>query len=175
MYNFDAFTSVTASASRKAWMKRADAGDGFSPHVSSLFDWIDKHLSPQNDGSVAYGVFPKGKNKCVAVCQIVLTSIPSPQKQWVRQLNITLEPNLSTKLELHGTTSKEAVDIYMASILGLWDLRSKLGAKTLKIYGRSQHHLQILSSIVALAPNMQHQFQWKSCKLEGRWLAMHWS
>lgn len=163
---FAQFSDGKLAATRTSWLEDAEAGWAFGAEIERLMDWIGTHRKPTDGDSVAYGVFPKGKNVAVGVCEMTIQR-KTIRSKWIKLLRLHLRPKIEDELVQGDATV--TIDVFAAAITGSLALQVEHTAHTLKIYGRTNEQLRFLQAFVR---HLDGRFENVKVAIEGRFLTL---
>jgi len=170
---FEQLNQQAYEATLKRWTWEADVNDGFPHEVERKLRWIDELLSngkgDANNQSLAYGVFTEGAEVPVAVCELVI-SRKTVSERWLKLLSVMLSPEVEAKVEAGDVDAiQTAVMAYRAAVSGSFNAQLEHNADTLKLYGRNEAMLKLLTTLLATLQSSGSDFD---AKKEGRWLVL---
>lgn len=166
-HDFRKFGVEEIEATAKEWTHAAAKGLAFPADVEQVLDWVRTHTAAGNGDSTAYGVFPEGSKVASGICEVVVTR-RTARSAWVKFLRLRLRPSLEDALFRKEVEAvREATEIFMTGVLGVFGLKVQHQANTLKIFGRTNEQLSFLAG---LASALQQRAKGMSVMIEGRWL-----
>lgn len=164
--DFLPFTDDRLAATRTAWIEDADNELAFKSEIKRLMDWIEGHRTPSDLDSVAYGVFPKGKNVAIGICELAIQR-KTIRSKWIKLLRLHLRPKIDNEL-VQGDASL-AIKVFAGAISGTLDLQMEHSANILKVYGRTNEQLRFLQIFVR---HFDGKFKDLKVSIEGRFLTL---
>jgi hypothetical protein len=157
-YKFSSFDDDKLCATRALWTKESQKGLSFPADVEQILD------------STAHGIFLDGEHSAAGVVEVVVTQI-NRNSPWVKMLRLRLQPSIEERIYNKDIAAQEeALLIFIAAIQGVTRLTNKHGAKTMKIFGRSNDQLAFLQS---LATVMKNKVKSGKVEIKGRWLVVN--
>ncbi len=170
---FEQLNQQSYEETLRRWTWEADANDGFPHEVERKLKWISELLSngkgDANHQSLAYGVFIEGASVPAAVCELVI-SRKSLNERWLKLLSVVLSPEVEAKVEAGDVNAiQTAVMAYRTAVSGAFDAQLEHNADTLKLYGRNEAMLKLLTTLLATLQTSGSDFD---AKREGRWLVL---
>lgn len=170
---FEQLNQQNCAAALEQWKQEADTCDIFPYEVERKFDWLAKLLSGNggdaNHQSLAYGVFFEGSKAPAAVCELII-SRKSLSERWLKLLSVTLSPELETKLEAGDMDATQSVvRVYRTAVSGAFDAQLEHNVDTLKLYGRNENMLKLLTTLLTTLQESGSDFD---ARKEGRWLVL---
>lgn len=168
---FHRFDDARMTATEAAWLKDATEGLAFPSEVKRLLDWASSHREHVEGDAAAYGVFSKGKNTALGICEVIVQQ-KSVRSKWVKMLRLHLKPSVDT--DLQAGNPDQAMDVFTEAISGSLDLQMAHKATTLKVYGRTNEQLRFLKALVGhINGNVpQHAGSPLKVTIEGRFLSI---
>lgn len=168
-YALKQFTKESIAATRDAWKVFLDEHDMFDLEYLRAIDAAAGNMDYQqaSDNEFVYGVFSEGTDVASGLVSVLHRRRPGPDVGWLKMMQVDLSPTLD---EAHVTADiskfSEVIDVYVAAIVGAIDLQRVHPAKVLKLYGRNQHLLSILTAVAkGLAEHLP-------VAMDGRWLVI---
>ncbi|MDR5825924.1 hypothetical protein [Caballeronia sp. LZ043] len=123
------------------------------------------------DNTYSYGVFANGTKYALAVVSVVHTPKPGLQLGRLKMLQVDLSPEFDEVLIAGDLEKRRAVlDIYYAAIAGTIQLGTVHASRVIKLYGRNNHLLEILSGLAQRVADKP--FEKVSVSMQGRWLVI---
>ena len=170
---FEQLNQQAYEATLKRWTWEADVNDGFPHEVERKLRWIEELLSngkgDANNQSLAYGVFAERAEVPVAVCELVI-SRKTVSERWLKLLSVMLSPEVEAKVEAGDVEAiQTAVMAYRTAVSGSFNAQLEHNADTLKLYGRNEAMLKLLTTLLATLQSSGSDFD---AKKEGRWLVL---
>ncbi|MFZ3124544.1 MAG: hypothetical protein WA129_05385 [Acidovorax sp.] len=170
---FEQLNQQSYEATLERWTWEADANDVFPHEVERRLRWIGELLSngkgDANYRSLAYGVFTVGSEVPAAVCELVI-SRKTMNERWLKLLSVILSPEVEAKVEAGDVDAiQTAVMAYRTAVSGAFDAQLEHNADTLKLYGRNEAMLKLLTTLLATLQSSGSDFD---AKKEGRWLVL---
>lgn len=173
MVLFAEFSAASLDATEKAWCDDADAGLAFRPDIEQQMSWAREHRVVTNN-SVAYGVFEKGKNVAVGICELVITQ-PTKRGKWIKVLRLRLRPKVEDQIFRNDKQGlMTAIDAYVTCVQGVFAVKNEHKATTIKVYGRTQEQVKFLTLLSAALEKRPGEATFRS-SIEGRWLVLNWA
>jgi len=159
------------AATHDAWMKDANEGLAFPSEIERLLEWTATHQEPSSHDAAAFGVFQKGKNVALGICEVIIQR-RSARSKWVKMLRLHLKPSVDAKLQ--ASQPDDAMDVFVASIHGSLGLQLAHSATTLKVYGRTNAQLSFLKALVGHVDKRFNQSPDSPIKvtIDGRFLSI---
>lgn len=170
---FEQLNQHSYEATLKRWTWEAEANDVFPNEVERKLSWIGELLPSSkgdaNNQSLAYGVFTAGSEVPAAVCELVI-SRKTASERWLKLLSVILSPEVEAKVEAGDVDAiQTAVIAYRTAVSGAFDAQLEHNADTLKLYGRNEAMLKLLTTLLATLQSSGSDFD---AKKEGRWLVL---
>lgn len=170
---FEQLDQESYQATLQRWTWEAESNDIFPHEVERKLQWIHQVVAndtpSSNNCSLAYGIFFPEQKIPVAVCELVI-SRKTIQERWLKLLNVTLSPELELRIEGGDVSAIEtAVRVYRTAVGGSFAAQLEHNADTLKLYGRNETMLKLLSTLLATLQSSGADFD---AKKEGRWLVL---
>jgi hypothetical protein len=169
-YKFSSFDDDKLCATRALWTKESQKGLSFPADVEQILNWVESHSHHRDGDSTAHGIFLDGEHSAAGVVEVVVTQI-NRNSPWVKMLRLRLQPSIEERIYNKDIAAQEeALLIFIAAIQGVTRLTNKHGAKTMKIFGRSNDQLAFLQS---LATVMKNKVKSGKVEIKGRWLVVN--
>jgi hypothetical protein len=169
-YKFSAFNDDKLTATCDSWTKESAQGLAFPSDIEQLLNWVKTHQTIQQGDSTAHGIFLDGVDVADGIVEVVVTKIGKSSK-WVKMLRMRLKPSIEERIYQKDIEAQsEAMQIFMAAVVGVARLTGLHSAKTLKIFGRSNDQLAFLQS---LALEIQKKIKNATVEIQGRWLVVN--
>ena len=170
---FEQLTEQSYKATLERWTWEADANDVFPHEVERKLRWVGELLSngkgDPNHRSLAYGAFTVGSDVPAAVCELVI-SRKTMNERWLKLLSVILSPEVEAKVEAGDVEAiQTAVMAYRTAVSGAFDAQLEHNADILKLYGRNEAMLKLLTTLLATLQSSGSDFD---AKKEGRWLVL---
>jgi hypothetical protein len=158
--------------SRAIWLDKATSLDMPTFDVEKTFDWAASRIDYERKGdSYAYGVLEDNTTNCLAIVDIVHTDNKGKANAWLKMLSIELRPEFTEQnILLDQSLYEAAMDIYTASIIGTIELTDVHKARTIKLYGRNDSLLSLLTALKERLQSKMHNAL--QVNMEGRWLVI---
>lgn len=165
------FTRTSLAATEKAWHKDlASAPNVFPEDVTKALTFAKENTNYDVEGvrSFAYGIFADGHQVADAILYVIISKCG---RNLVKMLDCHVRPSITEKA-YNGEFSSidKLIDIYGASIVGTVGLGNHHCASAIKVYGRTENLLVVLTSVAKLI-NGSGQGP-ISATIEGRWLVV---
>lgn len=173
-YEFGPITGDIIRAAESLWNEIADE-DLYYLEYNPLIEWAASHLPENGDenpgDSVAYGVFEAQSRSLVAIVDVVFKAGFKPQNRWIKMLKVNLSP-LYSEYELAQNPGKleDVIDIYFAAITGTIELTDIQNAKIVKLYGRNENLMLLLTGINKVFN--EKKIAGYESGMHGRWLVL---
>lgn len=169
---FKAFTPESFAATKRNWIKDVEGGAGFLPDTEQQLAWTENHLELV-ENSIAYGVFKDKSDVAIGICELVITK-HTPKRSWVKVIRLRLRPKIEAALFANEQAAiATAIEAYAVCVVGVLHLKNAHNASTIKVYGRTQDQLKLISFMnIELQKNKEVAYQ---SSIEGRWLVLKWS
>lgn len=170
-YNLKEFNKESLNATDQAWNKDLEnSSDIFPGDVWRIINlarnnsnYQDKHAA-----SLTYGIFD-GAEAADSVVEVIISK---SAKKWIKMIDCFIRPGISEQAYKKDTLAIEKlVNIYAAAIAGSMMLADHHQATVVKVFGRSEALLYILTS-VAKNINESEQDLSVEATIEGRWLVV---
>lgn len=169
---FEKLSSSTYEETLEMWSKEAEACNIFPQEIIRQLKWIDESLSNKTSvqpSSLAYGVFTQKDKIAIAVCELVISQ-KSKNNRWMKLLNVTLSPAIEAKVEAKDLDAiKTTISAYRTAVSGSFDAKNDHSIDTLKLYGRNETMLNLLTTTYAA---LEASESFEDIKKEGRWLVL---
>ncbi|MBV2160511.1 hypothetical protein [Achromobacter denitrificans] len=162
------FTDETFEATRKDWEAKAGAEE-FASEYRLVFDWADANRAydapaAASGSSLAYGLFAPKSDCACAVVEVV--SHKKGRSGLTKLLKIYITPEF-WRVEEH---QDEIIRIYLSAIVETVELSTKVRARTVKLYGRSDSLLSLLHSLHVRLQRDAAKLPGLAAAMKGRWL-----
>lgn len=173
-YVFGPITVDNIKAAESLWSEITDE-DLFYLEYNTIIEWAASHLHEkcgENAGdSVAYGVFESATGNLVAVVDVVFKAGFRPKDRWVKMLKVNLSP-LYSEYELAQNPAKldDVIDIHFGAIRGTIELTGVQNAKIVKLYGRNENLMLLLTGINKVLN--ERKIAGYDSAMHGRWLVL---
>lgn len=168
---FKPFNQQTFTATEKAWLSDAQAGEAFVPDVLQGMAWAKDHMTLVDNG-VAYGVFIDKAHIAIGICELVVTK-PDVRGKWVKLLRLRVRPEIEELLFNNDPSAlATAVNAYVCAVIGVYHVKNVHKATTIKVYARTQEQMRFLTLLVTKL-NEQEDATFKAA-IQGRWLTLNW-
>lgn len=170
---FEQLDRKNYEATLQRWTWEAEANDRFPHEVERKLRWIGDLLADANgdpnNKSLAYGVFAEYSEVPAAVCELII-SRKTINERWLKLLSVTLSPEVEARVEEGDVDAiLTAVMAYRTAVSGAFDAQLEHQADTLKLYGRNEDMLKLLSTLLVTLQSSGTDFD---AKKEGRWLVL---
>ncbi|MDC6179050.1 hypothetical protein [Ralstonia solanacearum] len=145
------FSEAWLESTRLAWRAHIDNHEMFDLEYQRVLDAATNQINyahPPNGHPMAYGVFRSGAADASAIVLIVYTPRPGPSRGWLKMLEVNLSPQYD-EFVIYGDMEKyhDALQIFAAAINGTLDLRGTHRSKVVKLYGRNESMLKLLTGV----------------------------
>lgn len=174
MKQFDAKNIQKTSSAWEGDLKTCQSV--FPPDVTEIVEYIKTNAkyTPADMAqleSVAYGIFADGKNEAGAVVKVIISKAG---RRWIKMIDCHIRPEIEENAVNRKADAFEAITgIYSAAIRGSIALTTEHKIGTVKVYGRSNALLQI---ITLTAQYLEKQLAEDplpiKVSIEGRWLVV---
>ena len=148
----------------------AHSSDIFPGDVWRIIKLANDHSDYDNKDApnLAYGIFD-AKDIADSVVEIIVSK---SGKKWIKLLDCFIRPSISERAYRKDTEAIEKlVGIYSAAIVGTILLADHHKARLVKVFGRSESLLYILTSVAKYINESDAELNVKA-KIEGRWLVV---
>jgi hypothetical protein len=169
-YKLAEFTQESLIATESSWNR--DLGDStniFPGDVWRILKLAQEHSDYSNKHaiSLAYGIFDGSNPNADSIVEIIVSK---SGKKWIKMLDCFICPSISEKSYNKNTLAIERlVRIYAAAIVGSIALADHHKATLVKVFGRSEALLYILTSVAKEINDSDVDLN-VSATIEGRWL-----
>lgn len=157
-YSLINFTVDTLEQTRQAWEALAGP-DAFDIELSPVFLWVDAHMQPVPNDSVAFCLWNKDSGRVDAIVEVV-----DSRKG---QLSKLLKVIPSSKFWDVNNNRDAIVQLYVEVFFNVITGDDLMTSRKVKLYGRDDEMMSILRSIHA-----HWAVQNSSAEFEGRFLAI---
>lgn len=152
------FTDESLGQARAAWEGIAGP-DAFDLEFSTVFSWVESHMHPKQNDSVAFCLW----NKDVAQVDAIVEVVDSRKGQLSKLLKVIPSPKYWDVTNLRHEIVQLYVEVFFNVITGGGFDKSR----KVKLYGRDDEMMSILRSIHA-----HWAIQNSSAEFEGRFLSI---
>ena len=140
--------------------------DEFSLELEPMFDWCRSHTEQKDGDSRAWELYDPKSDECCAIVEIV----DSRRGGLSKLLKLFVTPQFWDM----DNNRKCVIEIYMATFFEVTKKGILVGAERVKLYGRTDLMLSILTSIHARSMEASWPKNIKA-GIEGRWLTLSFS
>lgn len=143
------FTPEIIAETRRAWLAKATQLDMPTLDYEKELDWADRHINYAEAGndSLAYSIIDS-TDAVVAMIEVVYTRKGAPAMGWLKLLTVKLSPDFApSEIESHPEKAEQLFNIYTCAIIGTVELTGLHRARVIKLYGRDNTLLSLLTGI----------------------------
>lgn len=170
-YSLQKNTEESIKATETAWKRDlSHSTDIFPGDVWRIIKLLQENSDYTNKkaASLAYGIYAEDK-VADAVVEIIVSQ---SGKKWIKMLDCYIRPSISERAFRKDTVSIEKlIRIYAAAIVGALMLADEHKASLVKVYGRTETLLYILTSVASTINDQNIELGVKAV-VEGRWLVV---
>lgn len=168
------FNADTVHKTERAWLNDLNSlPDVFPGTVFRDVTFMKNNCNYEtsNGNSCAYGVFAEDSHIADSIVQMVITKDGA---KFVKMLDCMVRPSVSEKaLKYDQIAMSTLVDIYIASIVGTLIVGGDHKANAVKVYGRTEQLLVILTLVASKYKELTAgKSNAAKCSIEGRWLVV---
>lgn len=164
----DQFSPESLHSTKNHWLSIANENELPVSDYEKIIEWAERRIdyTALNGESYAYGIFDDEYQECLAVVDIVYTR---NRGGWLKMLTVNLSPLFAPVcLAQDASKIERVIDIYAVAALGTIELTNVHISATVKLYGRNDAMLVLLSALknkIDSTPDLH-----LIAKLDGRWL-----
>lgn len=173
MKQFDA-KSIEKTA--KAWLQDVETASVFPTDIPTIVSYVQNNAkyTPKDIetlDSVAYGIFADAKSEASAVVKVIISK---SGRRWIKMIDCHIRPSIEDSAIERVAGGFETIgEIYAAVITGSLKLTTEHKVNTVKVYGRSNALLQLITITAHfLEKSFAEQDLPFKVSIEGRWLVV---
>jgi hypothetical protein len=166
------FTEKTLGEAKSLWIDKATMRNMPISYIEKTFEWAEKRIdyANANGDSFAYCVIDTTTKECLAIVDIIY-SRKNTKSALLKMITVNISPDFST-VEIEADISRidAVLDVYSEAIIGTIRLTSTHISSVIKLYGRNDHMILLLSALKErINSNVEIELKvvW-----EGRWLTL---
>lgn len=160
------------------WVKDLDTCEGVFPvDVHAIVEYIQKNSIYEHStlDSIAYGIFPNSGTSKSEASAVVKVIISKAGKKWIKMIDCQIRPQIEDNASRESASDiQKIMEIYSAAIVGSLRLTNTHKVKTVKVYGRNNALLRMLTLTAGYLKEQltEHALPLK-VSIEGRWLVVN--